>query len=188
MLLDVATAKALFAVIIISLHGADALTPQLPLHVEDRGDSWLVTGTPYTRPYANFMMSDMFFRKDTAEVIGIGSHGRLPTTADKKAYWLQYMSQAEYDRVFGPPTRFEPNGIHEIYLALGGGLINTPADAASYAAVLLRTRPSSTNLRADDLRAVEIDGVWHVTKTAEGAAHELLRFSRKTGKVLSGDL
>lgn len=52
MLLDAAAAKALFAIVLTSTQGVDALRPQLPLHVVDRGDSWLVTGAPYTDPSA----------------------------------------------------------------------------------------------------------------------------------------
>jgi hypothetical protein len=38
MLLSATAAKALFAIIMISTQGIDALKPELPLHVEDRGE------------------------------------------------------------------------------------------------------------------------------------------------------
>lgn len=44
MLLDAPAAKALAAFIVLSTQGKEALTPQLPLQVEDRGVDWLVKG------------------------------------------------------------------------------------------------------------------------------------------------
>jgi len=135
----------------------------------------------------------MFFRKDTAEVIGIRTDARFKTAPAKKTYWLQYMNEEDYQRVFGPPTRFEPDGVHDIYLVAYGGLINKPADAVDYAYVLMQTKPSLAAIKKTDLKATEIDTdrdkVWHVTQHhAAGADTEILSFSRNNGKLLSGDL
>ncbi len=48
MVLDSLAAKALAVIVFTSTQGADAVRHQLPLHVEDHGESWLVKGTPYT--------------------------------------------------------------------------------------------------------------------------------------------
>ncbi len=77
--------------------------------------------------------------------------------------------------------------------ALYGGLVNKPADAVDYAYVLMQTKPALAGIKKTDLKATEIDterdNVWHVTQHhAEGADTEILSFSRKTGKLLSGDL
>jgi len=48
MMIDAAAAKALAAIILTSTQGEARLKPQLPLQAADRGDSWLVKGTPFT--------------------------------------------------------------------------------------------------------------------------------------------
>ena len=48
MLLDMETAKILASIIFVSTQGTESLTRQLPLQIVDRGESWLVKGTPYT--------------------------------------------------------------------------------------------------------------------------------------------
>jgi hypothetical protein len=50
---------------------------ELPLHVEDRGDAWLVKGTPYDLKHSRHLMSYAFFRKESAEVTGIMSVARF---------------------------------------------------------------------------------------------------------------
>jgi hypothetical protein len=193
MLLDAATAKALFAIVMISTSGGDSLKQEFPLQVEDRDDAWLVKGSEHSSSLGDHIMTHMFFSKDKAEVSGIRTDARFKTTPAKKAYWLQYMSEEDYQRVFGAPTHFEPDGVPDIYFALYGGLINKPADAVDYAYVLMQTKPAFAAIKKIDLKATEIDTerdkVWHVTQhRADGADTELLSFSRKTGKLLSGDL
>ncbi len=192
MLLSSAAAKALFITIMISTQGIDALKPELPLQVEDRGDTWLVKGTPYDLENSRHRMSYAFFRKDSAEVTGIMSVARLIPRGGKD-YWSKYMSDADYDRVFGPQTEFEPDGIHELYFAAYGGLINKPQDAVDYASVLMQTKPALTLIPKADLRAEEVDTakdkVWHISQyRPDGTDVEVLSFSRKTGRLLSGDL
>jgi hypothetical protein len=192
MLLSSATAKALFIIVMISTQGIDALKPEYPLHVEDRGDLWLVTGTPHNSSLGNHTMTHMFLRKDTAEVVGIMTHARM-SPAGGWDYWSKYMTPEDYERVFGPPTRFEPEGILDIYFAAYGGLINKPADAVDYAYELMQTKPGLAIIHKADLRAEEVDTakdkVWHVIRHyPDGTDVEVLSFSRKTGKLLSGDL
>ena len=136
MFINAATAKALTAVIMISTQGADILNPQLPLEAVDRGKVWLVKGTPYTdrRRGLQYCMCHAFIRKDSAEVTGIGCDGREILMETEKAYWSGFMTKADYERVFGPRTLFEPDGIMDIIYAAYGGLINKPADAVAYAA------------------------------------------------------
>jgi hypothetical protein len=192
MVLDASAAKALASIIMISTQGISSLRPQLPLQVVDRGDSWLVKGTPYTDPSINsqYCMSHVFIRKDSAEVIGILSEARIILTEEKKSFWSKSMSKIEYERIFGPPTRFEPNGILDIYYALYGGLVNNPADAVEYAHVLMQTKPALATIPTDALQAKEDNTVWHVTARMPGrpGSVEILSFSRNNGKLMSGDL
>ncbi len=192
MLLSAAATKALFVIIMMSTQGIDALKPELPLQVEDRGDMWLVTGTPYDLEYAHHRMTHMFFRKDTAEVAGIMTHARF-IPAGGWDYWSKYMIPEEYERVFGPATRFEREGILDIYFAAYGGLINKPSDAVDYAYELMQTKPGLAIIPKADLRAEEVDTakgkIWHVIQRyPDGTDVDVLSFSRKTGKLLSGDL
>ena len=192
MLIDAATAKALSAVIIISTQGADILNPQLPFEVVDRGDMWLVKGTPYTDKQRGlqFCMCHIFIRKNSAEVAGIGCDGRMILTEQEKSHWGKFMAKPDYDRVFGPSTEFSPSGIEDIVFALYGGLINKPADAVEYAHVLLQTKPSLATIPAGALEARQENKVWHVMARKPGHADgaEVLSFSRRNGKVLSGEL
>ena len=185
--LDALAAKALFAIVLSNTQGPEQLKPQLPLHVLDRGDSWLVTGTPYTdnELQSRYCMCHMFFQKKTAEVTGITCHARMIPSKDVD--WSMYMTPEQYQRVFGPPTIFEPDGILDIWFAVYGGMVNTPAAAADYAAVVMRTRPAFATIVSSDLKASERDKVWHITY-ARGNAGDLLTISRRTGEVLSGDL
>jgi len=113
MLIDAATAKALMTVITISTQGADILSPQLPLEAVDRGDIWLIKGTPYTdkRRGLQYCMCHIFIRKESAEVTGLGCDGRQILTEKEKTYWTGFMTKADYARTFGPATQFKPNGI-----------------------------------------------------------------------------
>ena len=192
MILDAATAKALTAVIMLSTQGADMLNPQLPLQVVDRGESWLVTGTPFTdkRQGLQFIMCHAFINKGSAEVLGLGCDGRMILTDEQKIYWSKFMTKAQYDATFGPAVRFEPEGIRDIVLAAYGGVINKPADAVAYAHLLMLTKPSLASIPASDLQASEVKKVWHVNARMPGHADpvEVLSFSRRNGKLLSGDL
>lgn len=193
MLIDTAASKVLFGIILMSTQGVDRLEAQLPLQVLDRGESWLIKGTPYTdkRIHAQYIANYIIIKKNTAEVIGIGSDARMiPNEEEKKT-----LSPADYDRIFGPRTRFEPGG--EAFArhmlmnkALYGGLINKPADAIAYAHALMQTTPRWAKIPASALQAVEQARIWHVTTISKGAAAptEIMSFSRETGKVLSGDL
>ncbi len=195
MLLSSAIAKALLAIIMISTQGTDALKLELPLQVEDRGDTWLVKGTPHRdeRLHINYATTYLFLRKDSAEVTGIGTAGRFITTPKQKSYLRQLMTDDQYKRMSEPPTQFEPNGIHELYFAAYGGLINKPVHAVDYAYELMQTKPELAAIPKADLRAEEVDTakdkIWHVSRRRpDGTDVEVLSFSRKTGKLLSGDL
>lgn len=189
MLLDPFSAKALFVIILSTCQGADRVNSQLPLHVTDRGENWLVTGTPYTdnEIKTNFTMCHMFVAKRTAEIKGINCHGRMMLTREEQVYWSHFMTPRQYAGVFGPATDFEPTGIMDIWFALYGGLVNTPSAAVDYAVVLMRTRPAWVNVSPGDLRATERDKVWHVTGPRFGPG-DLLTISRSTGALLSGAL
>ena len=148
MLIDASTAKVLASIVLISTQGVDSLTPQLPLQIVDRGESWLVKGTPYTdkRMDAQYVANYIFIRKDTAEVVGIGSDARMILNENEKKKWAKTFSPADYDRIFGPRTRFEPGG--ETFAAnmlmnnaLYGGLINQPGNAVAYAHALMLGTP-----------------------------------------------
>jgi hypothetical protein len=57
----------------------------------------------------------------------------------------------------------------------------------------MQTKPAFAAIKKTDLKATEIDmerdKVWHVTRhRADRDDTEILSFSRKTGKLLSGDL
>jgi hypothetical protein len=80
-----------------------------------------------------------------------------------------------------------------MYFAAYGGLINRPADAIDYAYELMQTKSGLAMVHKADLRAEEVDTakdkVWHVIRHyPDGIDVEVLSFSRKTGKLLSGDL
>jgi hypothetical protein len=192
MLVDAATAKALMAVIMVSTQGADILNQQLPLEAVDRGDAWLIKGTPYTDELKGlqYCMCHLFIRKDSAEVTGIGCDGRQILTKNQKNYWSSFMTKADYARIFGPATQFEPNGITDFIYAAYGGLINKPADAIEYARVLMQIKPTLATIPESALQAKEDNRVWHVTTRIPGQSGsiELLSFSRMTGKLLSGNL
>lgn len=194
MIIDATIAKALVSIIFMSTQGD--LTQQLPLQVVDRGESWLVKGTPYTDKHidSQYIASFVFIKKASAEVIGLGSDARMiPTEAEKKE-WSRTMTPAQYAAIFGPRTRFEPGGSSfkinmAMYKALYGGLINKPDDAVAYAHVLMQSSPGLAQVPARDLRAEEQEGVWHVTQIAPDHKQvEVMRFSRENGRVLSGDL
>jgi hypothetical protein len=192
MLLDASTAKSLFTIIMLSTQGVDALKPEPPLQFEDRGDAWLVKGTPYDLKNSKHHMSYMFFRKDSAEVIGMLSVARM-VPKQGWTYWSKFMTRVEFERVFGPATRLEPGGIPDIVYALYGGLINKPTDAIDYASVLMQTKPELAKIPKTSLEAKEIDTaddkIWHVTRlNPKSGDSEILSFSRKTGRLLSGDL
>ena len=143
--------------------------------------------------HINYVMTHIFLRKDSAEVTGIGTDGRFVTTPKQKSYLQQFMTEDEYKRAPGPQTQFEPEGVHEIIYALYGGLINKPQDAVDYATVLMQTKPALAAIPKTDLHAEEVDTakdkVWHVIRRyPDGIDVEVLSFSRKTGKLLSGDL
>ena len=197
MMIDAATAMTLAGIVLTSTQGVDSLTPQLPLQIVDRGESWLVEGTPYTdkRIKARYVANYIFIRKDTAEVVGIGSDARMIPSDDEKKKWAETFNPAEYDRIFGPRTRFEPGG--ETFaanmlmnLALYGGLINQPENAMAYAHALMRGTPRLSQIPTRALRAIERSHVWHIVAIMPGVSEptEIMTVSRETGKVLSGDL
>jgi hypothetical protein len=135
-------------------------------------------------------MCHAFIRKDSAEVTGIGCDGREILTETEKAYWSGFMTKADYERVFGPRTLFEPEGIMDIIYAAYGGLINKPADAVEYAHVLMQTNPALATIPVNALQEKEDANVWHVAARMPGQSDsvEVLSFSRRTGKLLSGAL
>jgi hypothetical protein len=55
MFLDEAAAKALFAIVMISTGGGDSLKQQLPLHVEDRDDAWLIEESEHSSSLGDHM-------------------------------------------------------------------------------------------------------------------------------------
>ena len=180
MLLDAIAAKALFAIVLGSAQGADEVRRQQPLQVEDRDGAWLVKGTPYSSNQGNFHMCHAFFRKSDAAVTGINCEARVAPTAEEDRHWRATFSQAEYDRIFGPPTWFEPVGIHPVWAALYHGIVTKPADAVDYATALLQRTPALAGTPKGDLGATEHDGIWHVT--ARGRT--VLRIARDDGRVL----
>lgn len=189
MLLDASAAKALFAIVLATAQGPEMVNRQLPLHVTDRGDSWLVTGTPYTDEtwQMRFYMCHMFFAKRSAEVMGVGCHGRMMPAENGESYWSKLVTSEQRDAISRPEINFEPDGVHELWDVLYHGIVNSPAAAAEYAAVLMRTKPGWSTTTAGDLLATERDKVWHITGRDMGP-DDLLTISRSTGKVLSGDL
>ena len=193
MLLDAAAAKALAALILVSTRGIDSLKPQLPLQVIDRGEDWLVKGTPYTDQLrqTNYNAFWIFFRKTSAEVVGIGWNSRAMPTGELLRQLQPVMKLTNTRPDLGPITSWEPGGPSfpmwlDMTCALYGGLINTPADAVAYSHVLMGTKPALASVPEGVLVAEEHDKVWHVTAT--GHPGEIMSFSRIDGKMLSGDL
>jgi hypothetical protein len=199
MFLTDAAAKALAAIVLTNTMGANVLATQLPLHVEDRGDLWLVKGTPYDdrKLQLRYCQYSIFFRKSDAEIRGIGFAGRQPITQEQAIYWHKIMNKQEFERIFGPQKVFEPDPVslrnaRELYKIAYGGFINTPSAAVDYAHVLMETAdPRLGQIPKTGLKAEERDEVWHVTVTnAPGFApgSEILSISRDTGQLLSGKL
>ena len=189
--MDAATAQVLAALILTSTQGADRLKSQLPLHTIDRGGSWLINGSPSFDPVLKLKhcILSVFIDKSTAQVLAIDFSGRPQLTDDQKKYWHEKFSPEEFDRIFGPPTVFEPDGRYlDLNRALYGGVINKPEDAAAFAHALTKSDPGVALIPEKALQATEQYGVWHVSAQISGQAKsiEVLAFSRYDGKVLSG--
>lgn len=187
------TAQALAAIILASTQGSAKLNSQLPLHVTDRHESWLVTGTPATDRALGlqYCVYSIFINKNSARVLAIDFSGRPILSEDEKVEWHKKMSTKDFDRIFGPPTVFEPDGRYlDFNRALYGGVVNKPEDAIAYAQLLMRTKPGSALIPKGALHAEERDGAWHISATVPGQNHptEVLSFARFDGKLLTGDL
>jgi hypothetical protein len=190
-MMDAVTAQVLAALILTSTQGADRLKSQLPLHAIDRGGSWLVKGSPSFDPILKlqYCIFSVFLDKKTAQVLAIDFSGRPQLSDDQKKYWHQKFSPEEFDRIFGPPTVFEPDGRYlDLNRALYGGVINKPEDAVAFAYALMKSNPGVALIPERALQATERDGAWHVSAQIPGQAKliEVLSFSRYDGKVLSG--
>ena len=124
-MMDAATAQVLAALILTSTQGADRLESQLPLHTIDRGGSWLINKSPSFDPVLKLKhcIFSVFIDKSTAQVLAIDFSGRPQLTDDQKNYWREKFSPEEFDRIFGPPTVFEPDGR---YLDLNRALYYMP--------------------------------------------------------------
>lgn len=183
-MLDQAAAAALFAIVVSSTSGANSLARQKPWHVEDRGDAYLVVGSPYTVDgFVRFVKTHVFFAKSDAEVLGIGNDGRQILTAGQDAEWRRTMTPQQYNAIFAESFDWERDGVRDAIHALYGGVVNTPADAVAYAKVLLAGTPRGMVLAQGLLTAVERDKVWHIAR-APGTV-DVLSFSQTTGKLLS---
>lgn len=183
-MLDQAAAAALFAIVVSSTLGSEALTKQKPWHVEDHGDAYLVVGSPYTMGHlVRHVKTHVFFAKADAEVLGFGNDGRPILTKAEEGAWRQTMTQEEYDAIVAESFDWERDGVRDAVLALYGGVVNTPDAAIAYAKVLLRGTPRGTVLVQGLLTAVERDKVWHIGRAPNRA--DILVFSRETGKLLS---
>ena len=106
-------------------------------------------------------------------MIGIGSDARIILNDDERKKWSKTFNAANYDRVFGPRTRFEPGGESSainalMNNALYGGLVNTQEDAVAYAHALMRTTPRFSQIPVSALHAAEKSHIWHVTTTRPG--------------------
>lgn len=189
MLLDANAAKTLAALILTSMQGKDQLTPQLPLDTVDRGENWLVKGTPYTDTFWQTQNNAfwIFIRKDTAEVVGIGFDASPIRTAKSLERLRAHAIAEQIAWLQGPRDEWEPGGPGFIQymtasLALYGGLINRPVEAVAYARVLMQAQPALAALADKPISAEERDTVWHVTAPGRG---EVMTFSRRTGKLLT---
>lgn len=183
-MLDQAAAAALFAIVVSSTSGTKSLAKQEPLHVEDRGDAYLVVGSPYTdgRFFRSYK-THVFFSKTNAEVLGIGNDARpLLSKIDEDA-WRRTFTKEQYHRIIAGPSDWTRDGVDEIFRALYGGVVNKPADAVAYAKVLLKGSPRGTVLARGLLTAVERDKVWHIARVPDRT--DILTFSRTDGKLLS---
>lgn len=183
-MLDQAAATALFAIVVSSTWGPEALDKQKPWHVEDRGDAYLVVGSPYTMGHlVHYVKAHVFFAKANAEVLGIGNDGRQIITKAEEADWRRTMTPKQYDAIFAESFDWERDGVRDVIRALYGGVVNTPADAVAYAKVLLRGTPRGAVLAQGLLTAVERDKVWHIARAPDTA--EVMLISRTTGQRLS---
>jgi hypothetical protein len=197
MLLDSIAAKALAMIVLTNTQGVGALH-KLPLNVEDHGASWLVKSTPCTdlQTQSRYVTFSIFFRKDSAEIIGIGFEARIMLSAAEERRAKTQLSSADFDRLYGPPHPFEPGGYFfamnkQMVIALYGGFINSSSAALDYAEVLLHSSKSSYTPPRQTLEAEQRGDVWHIKITqCPGFApnSEILTFSRSTGKLLSGAL
>jgi hypothetical protein len=190
-MIDAVTAQLLAALILTSTQGADRLESQLPLHAIDRGSNWLIKGSPSFDPILKLhcCIFSVFLDKSTAQVLAIDFSGRPQLSDDQKKYWHERFSTEEFDRIFGPPTVFEPDGRYlDLNRALYGGVINRPEDAVAFAHALMKSNPGLALIPQEALQATQQDGVWHVSAQIPGQANliEVLTFSRYDGKVLSG--
>lgn len=183
-MLDQAAAAALFAIVVASTSGQDDLHKQEPLHVEDRGDAYLVYGSPFTYGrLVRFVKTHVFFAKADAKVLGIGSDGRPILTKAEEAEWRRTMTPKQYDAIAAESFDWDRDGVRDVILAAYGGIVNKPADAVAYAKVLLKGSPRGAVLAQGLLTAVERDKVWHIARAPDPA--DIMSFSRENGQLLS---
>lgn len=183
-MLDQAAAAALFAIVVSSTSGPQSLAKQKPWHVEDRGDAFLVFGSPSTdgRFFRRYK-THVIFAKNDAEVLGIGNDGLPLLTKKNEAVWRRAMTRRAYRRIIAGPSNWKRDGVDAVFRDIYGGVVNKPADAVAYARVLLAGTPRGSVLAQGLLTAVERDKVWHIARAPD--ATDLLNFSRTTGKLLS---
>ena len=183
-MLDQAAAAALFAVIVSSTSGTQDLTKHEPWHVEDRGDAYLVVGSPYTMGrLVRHVKTHIYFAKTDAKVLGIGTDGRPILTKAQEAEWRRTMTQEQYDAIVAESFDWARDGVRDVILAAYGGVVNKPADAVAYAKVLLKASPRGAVLAQRLLTAVERDKIWHIARAPDPA--DIMSFSRENGQLLS---
>ena len=70
-----------------------------------------------------------------------------------------------------------------LFTTMNGGLLNTANCVTAHAAVLLMHAWQAPLIDLHQLRALEIDGIWHVEMTTPKRSSTDLQLSRKTGRV-----
>lgn len=193
MLISSAAAEALASIILRSTQGEDRVPLQLPWTVEDRGDCWLVKGTPFhdRQRQLRHCQFSIFFRKTSAEVIGLQFDVRCEFDEVKHAAATAALPAGVLEAFLAPPVHFHPDPVNlDLYKAAYGGLINTPEDAIDFAFTLAQGDAAAASFTKSSYEASEISGTWSITCRDRYSPDpiNLCSFSRRTGKVTAGVL
>jgi hypothetical protein len=168
-----------------------------PLRVEDRDDMWFVTGNgdngrnqPPDMAHDQ-MKNETFYMnvfKRDSEVVNLGVSAELVVPPE-----IEEQMRAEARAYRGGPTEFskDPFGkdARDLYIQqlIHGGIINSVNAATRFGALIFEYQFSLRLEQFRNLRAEEVDGLWHVYADVEGRSAEIV-FRRSNAQVISLDL